>query len=197
MAGKELVCMNDGPQSRPSRSNVSQLLAAAALTLLVLSNLAWLVAYSSLSQRTVGVTSSPSVTTKPSASISPTPTPVTKGTINGSVGYPAGTAPAQVVCAVSTTDASVKYCADHAAGNALAYSLSVPAGTYYVYASLKAAQGDFTTSYKAYYDKFVTCGGAGNCAMGLHGQYEPVTVAAGGTVANVNPTDWYALGLGQ
>ena len=163
---------------------------------LVISNAAWYVAYQSVNNRldvanaTLGTHNSPS----PSATASPSPA---KGTIAGNVGFPAGTAPAQTICAVSNMDATLKFCVDHPGGNSLAYQLAVPAGSYTVYSSLKASQGDYKTTYKAYYDKFVTCGSSSNCAMGLHGQNEVVTVVAGGTVSAVDPNDWYRLGITQ
>lgn len=191
--------MNEG--RKPDPAQVAKIVAAGALALLIISNFAWLVAYSALSQRTIGTPgdlySSPSASPTPKTSASATPTPAPKGTISGSVGFPASTAPAQVVCAVSTIDATTKVCADHAAGNNLAYSLSVPPGSYYVYASLKQPQGDYTTSYKAYYNEYVACQQSGNCAAGLHNKYLAVTVTAGQTANGIDPTDWYALGLGQ
>ena len=181
------------------RLGFAKFLSLLVFLALIISNAAWYVAYHSLENRldtanakieALGLKSSPAASASPSATTA-------KGTISGNVGFPAGTAPAQSVCAVSSTDATAKYCIDHPAGNALGYQLAVPAGSYTVYASLKAPQGDYKTTYKAYYDKFVTCGAASNCAMGLHGQNEVVTVAAGGTVTGVDPTDWYALGITQ
>jgi hypothetical protein len=191
--------MNDFPTpKKPDRAQVAKIVAAAALTLLAVTNVAWLMAYSSLSQRVVGVTSpGPSVSSTPRLSTSPTPTPPTTGDIAGTLSYPGEEIPAMTVCAVSTTDASKNYCVDHKPGTAATFTLSAPRGTYYVYASLKVPQGDFTTSYKAYYNKHVTCQAAGNCAPGLHTQYVPVTVTDGMTIDSINPTDWYALGVGQ
>jgi hypothetical protein len=179
--------MNSNPHP-PDPARVAKLVAAVALTLLALSNLAWLAAYSSLSEHMIGVAGG-----LYGASPSPSPSAAPRGTISGNVGYPAGTAPAQTVCAVSAADASAKVCGDFAGGNALAYTLSVPAGTYYVYASLKIAQGDFATSYQAYYDKYVICGELSSCSAALHSQYIPVTVKAGQLVTGIDPTDWYAL----
>jgi hypothetical protein len=188
--------MNDRfrPHNQPPGTAVW--LAVAAIALLVLSNLAWLLAYGALAQRVYATQSpspTPALTPSPTATATPLP-----GQIYGSVGFPAGTAPAQTVCAVSVSDSANTHCIDHPAGNSLGYTLSVPAGTYYVYASLKAPQGDFTTSYKAYYNEYVTCfNSTQGCAPGLHNKYVPVTIASGGSVSGINPTDWYALGVGQ
>jgi hypothetical protein len=140
-----------------------------------------------------------SATPTPTPTPTATPTPSNTGTISGAIAYPASTAPPQTICAVKTTDAKSVTCIKHdgSASGSLNYSLSVAPGTYYVYASLQQPQGDFTTDYKAYYNKYVACQQAGNCAAGLHNQYVAVTVATGKTVTGVNPTDWYAKGLGQ
>lgn len=181
------------------RLGIAKVVGLIVVLVLIVSNVAWFVAYHAqageldrANAQVAALGKTPTAT--PGAS---TPAPAAKGTISGSVGFPAGTAPAQSVCAVSTIDAAAKFCVDHAAGNALGYQLAVPAGSYTVYASLKAPQGDYKTSYKAYYDKYVTCGAKSDCAMGLHGQNEVVTVAVGGTVTGVDPTDWYALGITQ
>ena len=180
--------MND---PRQPKTQPAVVIASAALALLVLTNLAWLVAYSALSQKVIGVAAVASGSPAPSASPTPTAPAETQGDISGNVGFPAGSAPAQTVCAVSTADASKKYCTDFAGGNSLAYEFTVPAGKYYVYASLKAGQGNFTPAYKAYYDKFVTCGGGSSCPASGHTDYLPVAVTAGLTTNDVNPTDWY------
>ena len=134
-------------------------------------------------------------------SVTPTPSQIqTTSVITGSVGYPSSTAPVQTVCAVSTANPASRTCIDYpgsVAAGSLTYSMVINPGTYYVYASLKSPQGDFTTSYKAYYNKFVTCNKSGNCAAGLHGQNVAVVVGPGVTVGGVDPTDWYALGLSQ
>ena len=134
----------------------------------------------------------PTDTPSPEPSPSPTPTNTAgKGTIKGAIGFPAGSAPSQTVCAESTTNAANRYCTDYLAGSSLTYTIAAPAGTYYVYARLKAAQGDFTTSYRAYYNKYVTCGLQASCPASLHAQYVPVTVTVGATTSGVDPVDWY------
>jgi hypothetical protein len=184
--------MNDGlpPQHDPAK--MAKWVALAAVGLLLVTNIAWIFAYSALSQKVVGVISpTPSVKNTPKPS--PTPTPPTKGDITGSLSYPGEEIPAMSVCAVNTTDASKKYCVDHKPGTATVYDVSAPAGTYYVYASLQSTQGDFTPSYKAYYNKYVTCGMQSSCPAAGHTQYIPVTVTAGMTTDGISPGDWYAM----
>lgn len=186
--------MNDFPTpQKPDQAQVAKIVAAAALALLALTNVAWLMAYSSLSQRVVGVASpGPSQSSTPRPSASPSPTPPTTGSITGLLSYPGEEVPAMTVCAIGAADASQKYCVDHKPGTATSYKLSAPSGTYYVYASLKAQQGDFTTAYKAYYDTYVTCGMTASCPASGHTQYVPVSVTVGMTSDAVNPGDWYA-----
>jgi hypothetical protein len=134
------------------------------------------------------------------SSTMPSPTQKqTTGVITGSVAYPASIIPVQKICAVNTKN-SVEVCTDYASGktnNSVDYSIIVVPGDYYVYASLKTQQGDFKTTYKAYYNKFVTCGLTFNCASGLHSQNVLVSVGPGVTSGGVSPTDWYALGITQ
>lgn len=135
-------------------------------------------------------------TLSPEASPSPSATPAGtagRGTIRGSVGFPSEFAPSQIICAELTTSASTKYCTDYAGGTgtSLGYSLTVPAGTYYVYARLKSAEGAYPQTYRAYYNEYVTCGMEASCAAELHDNYIPVTVKVGSTVTGINPTDWY------
>jgi hypothetical protein len=184
--------MQPNPNLNP---RVATWVALAAVGLLIVTNIIWLFLYSSLAQRAVTTTSLPS----PAVSKSGTPTPSTSaspaamGTISGAIAFPAGTAPAQMVCAQSLNDANAKYCADQPGGNSLGYSMKVPVGSYYVYASLKTTQGDFTPVYKAYYNRYVTCQSTGGtCSSALHSEYIAVKVVSGGTATNINPTDWYA-----
>jgi hypothetical protein len=169
---------------RPAHSFV----VVGLLLALIASNVGWYILYQNqAAQPKAKVTASPS----PAATASDLP--LKQGIIKGSIGYPSEHAPAQTICAVSTTNAADVTCVEHAGGNSLSYSLAVAPGTYYVYASLKAAQGEVTPNYKAYYNKFVTCGLAASCAAATHTQYVSVVVAEGATVTGINPTDWYAL----
>jgi len=187
----------------PDPAKVAKLVAAAAVSLFLISNLAWAVAYSSLSARVVGVDSGLYSSTSPSARASasplPTPTPSGQATISGTLTAPTDgdKVPPQLVCAVNTTDDSQKVCASQPGGSKTTYSLKVAPGSYYVYASLATADGDITTSYRAYYNEFVTCQRVNNCAAGLHNHYVAVTVSPGQTASDIDPTDWSALGLGQ
>lgn len=179
------------------RLGLAKFVGFVAVLALIGTNAAWYVSYHSLETKLAASNAKAEALDTKTAG-KPTPAPNSaKGVIAGNVGFPTGSAPAQTVCAVSTTDSTAKYCVDHNTGTAPGYQLAVPAGTYTVYASLKASTGDFKMSYKAYYNKYVTCGQQASCASGLHGQNEVVTVAAGGNVAEVDPTDWYAMGITQ
>lgn len=64
----------------------------------------------------------------------------------------------------------------------------VPAGKYYVYAYIPGGGGGYDADYRAYYDKFVTCGMSVSCTS--H-KWIVVTVKAGKTTSKVDPQDWY------
>jgi hypothetical protein len=66
------------------------------------------------------------------------------------------------------------------------YRLSLPAGTYYVYAATNDLPG-----YKAYYTKFVTCGLSIKCPSHVK---IAVHIKAGATTTRIDPDDWYVLG---
>ncbi|HEY6736153.1 MAG TPA: hypothetical protein VI322_00390 [Candidatus Saccharimonadia bacterium] len=192
------------PAVRSHTGRGTQWLAAAVgllLTLALLGGLAWAAVSGFGSGRWVWAPASPSPTPgEAPAPASPTPLPTVSasktGTVEGSAGFPAGTAPAQQICAESVSDSSVHFCTVFPGGNNLAYSFSLPAGTYYVYASLQQPQGSFNTSYRAYFDQYVQCtsnpSSSSNCPGSLHAKYLPVTVTSGTTISEVNPTDWYA-----
>lgn len=116
-----------------------------------------------------------------------------RGHIEGTTIYPGEGVPAQRVCAQSVADPKQEYCADapeNTGGSASAFNITVPPGTYYVYASLKdaAALGSDLGGYKAYYTAYVTCGLQYNCKD--HTKLS-VSVAAGQTVPDIHPHDWY------
>lgn len=113
-----------------------------------------------------------------------------KGTITGTLGYPSSGNPAQKVCAVSLADNPSITCVTTQAGQNT-YTLELAEGNYNIYASLVTAQGDFSTSYKAYYDAFSKCGKNVNCPASGHTQYINVAVKAGQRVSDVDPQDWY------
>jgi prepilin-type N-terminal cleavage/methylation domain-containing protein len=114
---------------------------------------------------------------------------VKDGTISGKLGYPSGNA-AQNVCAVSVINDKDATCISTSDGQDN-YSIQVKPGDYYVYSSLRETLGDFTPSYKAYYDEFSKCGNSVDCPDAGHKQYVKVTVTSGKSVNNVDPTDWY------
>lgn len=116
-----------------------------------------------------------------------------RGHIEGTTLYPSEFVPMQRVCAQSVTDTAERYCIDtsESSGNTSpTFRITVPPGTYHVYASLKDASaiGSDLGDYKAYYTAYVTCGLKYSCKD--HTKLE-VDVAAGQTVTDIRPHDWY------
>ncbi len=147
------------------------------------------------------VTVSPSLT--PTSSISPAVAPAADGStgtsqstgqiaqagngvIEGPIVYPSEAIPPELqVCAVNLGSNATTCTGQHInssrfKGNT-GYQLSVPAGNYQVYAVVGSNKG--------YYSKMVTCGYNYGCA-----DHSPITVAvaAGQTVPNIEPGDFYA-----
>lgn len=120
----------------------------------------------------------------------PTSYPLSLGTIEGSLSYPSSFIPKDMKVCAQTLDASKKYCtSDHIKDSKYTYGegykLNVPAGTYYVYAYITKTDG---TDWKAYYNKFVTCGLAATCPS--HEKIA-VEVKAGDSLTKIDPQDWY------
>lgn len=111
------------------------------------------------------------------------------GYIEGSLSYPSEVIPEEMqICAETLQRQKVTCTTEHIQidienGYGLGYNLEVPAGNYYVYAFLPS-----NTNQKAYYNEFVTCGLKASCPS--HVPIE-VIVAAGETVKDINPHDWY------
>lgn len=83
------------------------------------------------------------------------------GTIEGSLTYPADVIPAMTVYAEDITTgktySSDIQINDSAYTYGVGYKIEVPAGSYYVYGTLKEQMGGITTSKKAYYNEYVAC----------------------------------------
>lgn len=117
------------------------------------------------------------------------------GNITGSLSYPSDFIPAMGVCA-ETINKENYYCTyemlasdDYLYG--YGYSLEVPPGSYYVYAHLVDEENEnigFTDEEKAYYSKFVSCGGSIECTSHI-----PIKVEVDRyeSVTRIDPIDWY------
>lgn len=118
------------------------------------------------------------------------------GTIRGSLGYPAEGIPDMGVCAESITGVET-FCTytvleDDEFTYGFGYELKVPPDNYYVYAHLVTEGNEsigYTDEYKAYYSKYVTCGGSISCTS-----HSPIklSVARNQNINGIDPIDWYA-----
>jgi hypothetical protein len=108
------------------------------------------------------------------------------GTIEGEISYPSDYIPPDIqVCAEGIATKQL-VCTSHKtrAGKQMRYSLSLPAGEYFVFAQTKDSPGQ-----RAYYSEFVVCGLNAACKS-----HKPIAVAvAPGVVRRqIDPQDWYA-----
>ncbi len=121
------------------------------------------------------------------------PAPQT-ATITGELSYPSDfDLPQMIVCA-EAIDSRRMHCTGKSAQNRrsgrLTYKLRVPAGSYYVFATIVNGEEpveDFR-GYKAYYSEFVRCGLKAECPS--HAPVK-VSVRAGQNITGINPGDWY------
>lgn len=114
-----------------------------------------------------------------------------QGTITGKTSYPSEMLPAdEEVCAERTDGAGDPICVNVGQAQSMTFSLSVPAGEYYVYATADVE----LPGYKAYYNEYVKCMDIqdGTCGPDTHNEKLVVKVATGQTVSDVEPGDWYA-----
>ena len=111
------------------------------------------------------------------------------GTIKGQASYPSEGLPSdEEICAQDISNTSTApICVNVGKTQTINYELTVPVGTYYVYAQLSSAP-----NYKAYYNEYSKCGNSVDCPEAGHKQYIKVNVAANVIVENVDPGDWYA-----
>jgi hypothetical protein len=106
---------------------------------------------------------------------------VQTGFIEGTLGYPAGYFPEDMMVCAYNLDTGLEYWID--SGGNTAYQIEVPPGRYHVFAYLDSYPG-----YRAYYNEFVE---GGMTAELEQGDPIEVVVRAGEVAGNVNPVDWY------
>jgi hypothetical protein len=103
------------------------------------------------------------------------------GRITGALSYPSDYLPADMKVTAVPVSGGRTYATTKKRGTR--YTLVLPAGKYYVYATTRDLP-----AYKAYYTDMVTCGLSIDC----HSHRKiVVTVKAGRTTPNVDPQDWY------
>jgi hypothetical protein len=108
----------------------------------------------------------------------------THGRIVGDVSYPSDYLPDDLKVTAVPVNKGRTFSTTKRRGSE--YSLSLPAGEYYVYATTNATPN--MTGYKAYYTEFTTCGSSVDCPS--HKKIV-VSVKPGKTTYKVDPQDWY------
>ena len=109
------------------------------------------------------------------------------GTITGVVSYPGESVPPQRVIAFDVRDVTIYYSVEITDGGS--YSLEVPTGSYVVLSYLiDPVSAGATPGVWAAYSKAVPCGLSVDCTD--HG-LQPVSVAGGEVLTEINPGDWY------
>lgn len=112
----------------------------------------------------------------------------TKGVIQGTYIFPSETIPETLVPCAENVQTHEVICSASLGetGHTNTFMIIVPEGSYYVY----AINTEDPNNYKAYYTEFVTCGLNIDCPS--HEKIA-VEVAAGQTVSDIKPHDWYDL----
>ncbi len=108
------------------------------------------------------------------------------GTITGALSYPSDFIPEDLTVCAEDISTKKLHCTSRKtrSGKRYSYTLTAPAGEYFVFARTKEMQG-----VRAYYSDFVTCGLDAKCKS-----HKPIKVVVnpGATTKSVNPQDWYA-----
>jgi len=105
-----------------------------------------------------------------------------KGVITGYISYPGQEIPNDLkVCAINI-ETGRKFCVQYTDTVYHSYTIKVPEGIYYVYATTNKFEK------KAYYTEFVKCGLKIDCPS--HEKIK-ILVKSNDTIKNINPQDWY------
>lgn len=130
----------------------------------------------------------------PEATIVPTEEPEPKpGRITGSLAYPSEFLPPQRVVAFRVEDLDTYFITEVTSGSS--YTLEVSPGTYYLLAYLISPEDlGATPGLAGAYSEMVPCGLSAGCE---DHSLIPVSVAAGETVAGIDPVDWYLPASGD
>jgi len=124
----------------------------------------------------------------------PTPTPPpADGFIEGSMAYPSDGIPGVMVACAENAETRAPICSQRRKDweEGVRYSLRLPPGRYYVYATLLPGDDSVgeLTGKRAYYADYMKCGMGANCSSHLR---IVVEVAPGATLNGVIVGDWWA-----
>lgn len=117
------------------------------------------------------------------------------GTISGKIMYPSSGIPTKTKIFAEDTKTGKVYEATVTFAEtttdmapSATYTVSVPAGSYYMYGTIADFNDQNGTPWKAYYNQFVVCGMAATCKDVTK---VVLNVEAGGKVVNITIGDWY------
>jgi hypothetical protein len=123
------------------------------------------------------------------------PSPVMQeyGYVNGTMTYPSDGIPGVMVACGENIETTEIICTSKRDSwqTGVSYSLKLPQGKYYVYATILAGDASLAgmTGKRAYYTDYIRCGQAENCKS--HAQI-PVEVTAGESLDGIVVGDWWA-----
>ncbi len=115
------------------------------------------------------------------------------GTIEGSLSYPSDEIPQNMEICAENIITKKQYCTtkhivDDKYRYKVGYLISLPTGTYYVFAKSKFLVGTVWKDQKAFYSEFVICGMTQNCLS-----HDPIQVVVEDKkiITGIDPWDWY------
>ena len=119
----------------------------------------------------------------------PTPTPVLTGVISGRLTYPSDGIPSNMNVCVTSVRGGKSACSNRRVSGfrfsvnrgSARYSVTLPAGTYYIYGTLPGQD-------RAYYTEYIRCGMDARCTS--HARI-PIKVTAGQTRSGITVGDWW------
>lgn len=115
-----------------------------------------------------------------------------QGMLNGAISYPSDYIPPLQICAENTkskeTICTLEMIRSAQYEHGYGYALTVPGGSYHIYAQTVNENGDVADPYKSYYSQFVVCGMDVACTV-----HTPIVVKVegGDALSGIDPIDWY------
>ncbi|GAC1387807.1 MAG: hypothetical protein NVS1B7_2560 [Candidatus Saccharimonadales bacterium] len=181
MSGTEL--------QKPKKNNRKLAVFCLALMILImLGAAAYIITQTKSVKKSLPVTKTLSSTQPNSSAQTKPPSDEHFGYIEGTPTFPGGSIPADEQVCAENADTHKPACVKvvQIPKGPYIYSMGLPAGNYYIYATAAAE----THKYRAYFNVYVLCGAKPTCAASGHKNYVKVAVTDGSKGYDLNPTDW-------